>query len=85
MSECRLWKYVICQAISDSYLGTEREKISVLKWVKSPDFINVCDLAELNADRLKDHFKIILNSKPVVARYLGEKLRRVIQNRSLPH
>ena len=27
MSECRLWKHVMCQAISDSYLGSPKEKI----------------------------------------------------------
>ena len=56
MSECRLWKYVICQAISDSYLGNTKEKLSVSKWILSQDFSDVCDLAELNADRL---FKMI--------------------------
>ena len=27
-SELRLWRFVICQAISDSYLGTNKEKIT---------------------------------------------------------
>tara|TARA_R110000796_G_scaffold217384_1_gene333452 strand:+ start:631 stop:861 length:231 start_codon:yes stop_codon:yes gene_type:complete len=76
---------VICQAVSDAYLGNDKEKLSVSKWVKSIDFSHVCDMAELNAERLEKHFKIILTSKPVVARYLGERLKRTIQNRSSLH
>jgi hypothetical protein len=85
MSECRLWKYVICQAISDSYLGNAKEKLSVSKWILSQDFSDVCDLAELNADRLFKMIKEILVSKPVVARYLGERLKKTIQARSFPY
>ena len=76
---------MICQAISDAYLGNPKEKLSVSRWVLSEDFSHVCDLAELNSENLKKHFKIILTSKPIVARYLGEKLKRIIQNRSLPN
>ena len=85
MSECRLWKYVICQAVSDAYLGSTKEKLEVSEWVLSKDFSHVCDLAEMNAENLQEHFKVILTSKSVVARYLGEKLKRTIQNRSLPY
>ena len=85
MSECRLWKYVICQAISDSYLGNHHERLSVGRWVNSCDFEDICDMAELNAYHLKKHFKEILVSKPIVSRYLGERLKRVIQNRSSPY
>ena len=85
MSECRLWKYVMCQAISDLYLGSPKEKLNVAMWVKSNDFDDVCDMAELNSSRLKTHLEKIATSKPIVARYLGEKLKRTIQNRSFPN
>jgi len=81
-SESRLWKHVICQAISDAYLGSPKEKLAVAEWIMSDDFSNVCDLATLNSDRLSKMIKEILTSKSVVARYLGERLRKVIQNRS---
>ena len=42
----------------------------------------VCDLSSLNSDRMEKLIKEILTSKPVVARYLGEKLRKVIQNKT---
>ncbi len=81
-SESRLWKHVICQAISDSYLGNKRQKLAVGQWIVSDDFIMVCDLSSLNSDRMEKLIKEILTSKPVVARYLGEKLRKVIQNKT---
>lgn len=85
MSECRLWKHVMCQAISDSYLGSPKDKLSVGDWITSADFDVVCDLAELNADKLSKMIEEILTSKPIIARYLGERLKRVIQNRSNLH
>ena len=85
MSECRLWKYVMCQAISDLYLGNPKEKLKVAISMKSNDFDDVCDMAELNSSRLKVHLNEIANSKPLVARYLGERLKRTIQNRSFPN
>ena len=85
MSECRLWKHVICQAISDSYLGSAKEKLKVGEWLLSEDYVVVCDLAELHAENLSVMLKEILMSKPVVARYLGERLRKTIQARSFPY
>ena len=82
-SESRLWKHVICQAISDSYLGTAKEKISVGEWILTEDFVAVCDLATLNSENLSNKIKEILTSKPLIARYLGERLKKVIQARSL--
>jgi hypothetical protein len=83
MSECRLWKHVMCQAISDLYLGNPKEKLSVAQWMESKDYEDVCDMAELNASKLKRHLVEIATSKPLVARYLGERLKKTIQNRSL--
>jgi len=42
----------------------------------------VCDLADLNAENIKKAIKEILESKPIVGRYLGEKLKKIIQNYS---
>jgi hypothetical protein len=81
MSECRLWKHVICQAISDSYLGSAKEKLKVAEWLMSEDYVTCCDMAELHPENLHKLIKEILTSKPVVARYLGERLKKVIQDR----
>jgi|TARA_R100001463_G_scaffold136044_1_gene200487 hypothetical protein len=75
----------MCQAISDLYLGSPKEKLNVATWMKSNDFDDVCDMAELNSSKLKIHLENIATSKPVVARYLGERLKRVIQSRSFPN
>jgi len=72
----------MCQAISDSYLGDNKEKLSVARWVKSDDFIYVCDMANFNAENLQKKMKEILTSKPVVARYIGERLKKAIQSRA---
>ena len=82
-SESRLWKHVMCQAISDSYLGTHHEKTEVARWIKSEDFDYVCDHSNLNSEHLFKMIKEILTSKPVISRYLGERLKRVIQNRDI--
>jgi hypothetical protein len=73
---------VICQAISDAYLGSKKEKLDVAQWIISDEFTNVCDLASLNSEKLSKMIEEILTSKYVVARYLGERLRKVIQNRA---
>ena len=74
---------MICQAISDAYLGSKKEKLSVGEWIMSDDFVSVCDLATLNSERLSKLIKEILTSKPLVSRYLGERLKKVIQTRAL--
>lgn len=81
-SELRLWRFVVCQAISDSYLGTTKEKISVGRWIQGDDFSKVCDLADLNTENVKKSIYEILSSKPIVGRYLGEKLKKFIQYHS---
>ena len=73
---------MICQAISDAYLGSSKDKLSVGQWILSEDFSMVCDLSSLNSEKLSQFIKEILTSKPMVARYLGERLRKVIQNRT---
>jgi|TARA_R100001198_G_scaffold84402_1_gene58280 hypothetical protein len=45
------------------------------------DYIIVCDMAEMHPENLHKLIKEILTSKPVVARYLGERLRKAIQDR----
>tara|TARA_R100001440_G_scaffold61483_1_gene81422 strand:- start:31 stop:261 length:231 start_codon:yes stop_codon:yes gene_type:complete len=72
---------VICQAISDSYLGSPKEKLRVGEWLMTDDYIIVCDMAEMHPENLHKLIKEILISKPVVARYLGERLRKAIQDR----
>ena len=81
-SELRLWRFVVCQAISDSYLGTTKEKVRIGNWIRGDDFSKVCDLADLNTENVRKSIYEILMSKRIIARHLGEKLKRLIQNHS---
>jgi len=78
LSECRLWRAVISQAISDAYLSYEREKCEVEEWIKTEDFETVCDLADLDTDKMRNNFIYILNSKPAIAMFEGRKLKDLI-------
>jgi hypothetical protein len=78
-SECRLWRQVISQAISDAYLDDQRNKIAVITWLETPDFDDVCDFAALHPEQTKKHFYKILESKPAIARFIGRKLKDAIE------
>lgn len=79
-SECRLWRQVISQAISDAYLEDMKPKLEVIQWIDTEDFETVCDCAAVNAERMRQHFVDILESKPAIARYKGRKLKDVLVN-----
>jgi len=68
------------QAISDAYLDDPKPKEEVIEWLRSDDFQVVCDLAAINAERMKRHFYEILSAKPALARFKGRKLKDVIVN-----
>lgn len=57
-----------------------KPKLEVIRWLESEDFETVCDFAALNAERMRQHFVDILESKPAIARYKGRKLKDVIVN-----
>ena len=78
-SESLLWRHVVCQAISDLYLGDNRTKSSIIEWVKSKDFEICCEFACLNHENLKKYLKEIILSQPLIARELGEELKRKIK------
>tara|TARA_B100000212_G_scaffold251096_1_gene192221 strand:+ start:321 stop:476 length:156 start_codon:yes stop_codon:yes gene_type:complete len=50
-------------------------------WVHTEDFITVCDLADIDYDKMKNNFIHILESKPAVARYEGRKLKDLIDRK----
>lgn len=77
-SECRLWRAVISQAISDAYLDDLKNKRNVQEWVGTEDFTAVCDLASMNPEYMKKIFNQILKMKPAIARFEGRRLKEII-------
>lgn len=80
-SECHLWRAVISQAISDAYLNDERQKDDVIKWLRTEDFVTVCDLADIDHRKMKNNFLYILTQKEPIARYEGRKLKDLIDRK----
>ena len=78
LSECRLWRAVISQAISDAYLNEPKERWAVMEWIYTEDFETVCDLADIDARIMRDNFYYILQAKSAIARYEGRKLKDLI-------
>lgn len=78
-SESHLWRHVVCQAISDLYLGDHRKKASIIHWMRSKDFEICCEFACLNHENLKLYLKEIILGTPLDAKMLGENLKRTIK------
>ena len=82
-SECRLWRQVISQAISDAYLDDAREKDAVAYWITTADFVSVCDLADIEWRAMQENLNHILCASSAVARYEGRKLKDLIDKNSI--
>lgn len=80
-SECHLWRAVISQAISDAYLNEPKERDIIELWVHSEDFVSVCDLADIDYDKMRNNFIYILEAKEPIARYEGRKLKDLIDRK----
>ena len=80
-SECHLWRAVISQAISDAYLNEPKERDIIEVWIHSEDFVTVCDLADIDSDKMKNNFIYILEAKKAIARYEGRKLKDLIDRK----
>ena len=80
-SECHLWRAVISQAISDAYLNDPKERGVVEAWVHTDDFITVCDLADIDWEKMKNNFIYIFEAKEPIARYEGRKLKDLIDRK----
>jgi len=50
-------------------------------WIHTEDFITVCDLADIDYDKMKNNFIHILESKEPIARYEGRKLKDLIDRK----
>jgi hypothetical protein len=78
LSECRLWRAVISQSISDAYLPHKRQRQLVNNWVDTDDFIDVCDLASVDTRMMRKNIKYILSIHPSVGRQEGKKIKELL-------
>lgn len=72
---------MISQAISDAYLNERKERDIIELWIHSEDFITVCDLADIDYDKMRENFIYILGAKEAIARYEGRKLKDLIDRK----
>ena len=63
LSECRLWRSVITQSISDLSKSDVRRRQEVIDWVGSKDFVLVCNLALVNPEDVQLRFKEFLKQE----------------------
>ena len=77
-SECRLWRQVLSQAISDAYLNDTKKRQSVVEWVASSDFKTVCDLAFVEVTEMRKFFKKILSLHSEEARDEGKDIKQLL-------
>ena len=78
-SESRLSRSVVCQAISDLYMGKKKDKMRGIEWWGIDDFIACCDFACINPENLQKFIQEIILSKPYTDVELGDKLKRFIK------
>ena len=77
-SECRLWRQVLSQAISDAYLSDQKQRQSVTEWIASKDFRTVCDFAFVDFFQMKKIFYTILDMKGNEAREEGKEIKQLL-------
>lgn len=49
-----MWRSVIFQSFTDVCIGKESQRWDVIQWIKTADFNEVCESADLNAERIAD-------------------------------
>ena len=78
-SECRLWRQVLSQAISDAYLNDRKQRQSVAEWIASNDFRTVCDFAFVDFFEMRKIFDNILSRRGEEAREEGREIKQLLE------
>jgi hypothetical protein len=76
LSECRLWKAVISQAIYDASLTDKRRREEVREWLDTPDFGVVCALAMLDDDAVRKEIQTTLAAEPADQLYRRKRFKK---------
>ena len=74
MSARRLWRAVLVQAYRD-FCASERDAVSVARWLGSDDFSYVCAASRVDEDKALDTFKSLARyGFPMRAKLMRETL-----------
>lgn len=75
--ESYLWRACLGQAVRDLY-GDDRDRADVLLWITTPDFLTVCDFADVEPASIRDQIlNLSMMSKPLAKKY-GQALSKEI-------
>ncbi len=77
-SECRLWRSVLGQSIRDIYEGKAQARNDVFTWMRSNDFVTVCDFAEVQPDNMRQEMLNLAALPVMTAKHYGRRLREQI-------
>ncbi len=80
--ESGLWRAVIAQAISDTALGDERQQLDIARWLRTRDFVTVCDFADIDSALIKGQMENLLTmSSRVLRKHYSKQLCSSINKR----
>ena len=78
LCESKLWRHVLGQAVHDIYQGDDKARKEVMIWLRSPDFLTVCDFADADPKTMREQLVALLSvSRPLAQKY-GPTLRQQI-------
>ena len=71
LSESDLWRAVLAQAISDTAIGDRVQRLEVARWIRTNDFVTVCNFADIDEEIIKDQVQNLLtmSSRPLRKHY----------------
>lgn len=69
---------MLAQAIRDSYDPDQHVRNGIMRWLRTPDFETVCDMAFVEPDNMRDQIEQLVHSKPIIAKHYGQQLRMAI-------
>jgi hypothetical protein len=83
LSESALWRAVLAQAISDTAHKAHTQRLEIVKWIGTNDFVTVCDFAEIDNEIIKEQIENILRIPSMTLRkHYSKLLCRCINDRT---
>lgn len=71
-----LWRAVLGQAIRDTYdLSLMNNRRDIIRWLKTPDFFTVCDMADVEATQMQEQIATLCTLSIPLAKKYGRMLR----------